>query len=72
MSEKRKRSSEPAHYANVFQVGHNAYEVLLEFGQQDAEIHTRIYLSPQHAQILSDLLSDALREYSVLERNVTK
>jgi Protein of unknown function (DUF3467) len=48
------------HYANFFQIGHNAFEVLIEFGQQEAGIHTRIYLSPQHARILSDLLSNAL------------
>lgn len=71
MSEKeKKRSSQTARYANFFQVGHNAYEFLLEFGQQDAEIHTRIYLSPQHARMLSDLLLDALREHSLLrEKN---
>ena len=73
MSEKeKKRSSQTARYANFFQVGHNAYEFLLEFGQQDAEIHTRIYLSPQHARMLSDLLVDALREHSLLHgRNPT-
>jgi Protein of unknown function (DUF3467) len=54
-----------ARYANYFRVGHNPYEFLLEFGQQDSAIHTSIYLSPQHAKMLSDLLLDALREYSL-------
>jgi Protein of unknown function (DUF3467) len=67
MPEKRKRLSQTARYANFFQVGHNAYEFLLEFGQLDTEIHTRIYLSPQHARVLSDLLVKALRDYSLLE-----
>jgi hypothetical protein len=55
-------SKDPAHYANFFQIGHNAFEVLLEFGQQE-NIHTRIYLSPQHAQILCDLLIDTLQQH---------
>src|SRR5262245_19484528 len=46
------------HYANVFQIGHNAFEVLVEFGQHEGGIHTRIFMSPQHARILSDLLVD--------------
>lgn len=71
MSEKEKKQvSQTARYANFFQVGHNAYEFLLEFGQQDSDIHTRIYISPQHARMLSDLLLDALREHSLLlEKN---
>jgi hypothetical protein len=52
-----------ARYANCFQIGHNAFEFLLEFGQQEARIHTRIYLSPQHARILSDLLIQSLEKY---------
>lgn len=67
MSEKeKKRPSPPARYSNFFQVGHNAYEFLLEFGQRDSEIHTRIYLSPQHARMLSDLLLNALHEHNLL------
>jgi hypothetical protein len=50
-------------YANFFQIGHNAFEFLIEFGQQDGGIHTRIYVSPGHAQILSDLLIKTLREH---------
>ena len=61
-----------ARYANFFQVGHNAYEFLLEFGQQDSDIHTRIYLSPQHAKMLSDLLTAALREHSLLVEGTSK
>jgi hypothetical protein len=55
-----------ARYANYFQVGHNAFEFLIEFGQQDeAGIHTRIYMSPQHARILSTLLLDTLHQYEL-------
>ena len=60
-----KSGKDPARYANFFQIGHNAFEVLIEFGQQE-NIHTRIYLSPQHAQILSDLLLDTLHQHKQL------
>ncbi len=50
-------------YANVFQIGHNAFEVILEFGQHEGGIHTRIVMSPQHARILSDLLLDTIRQH---------
>ena len=49
-------------YANVFQIGHNEFEFLMEFGQQDHGIHTHIYLSPQYARVLSDLLIDTLNQ----------
>jgi hypothetical protein len=45
-STKRTRAKE-GRYADFFQVGRNAFEFLLEFGQQDRGIHTRIYISPQ-------------------------
>ena len=60
-----KSTKDPARYANFFQIGHNAFEVLIEFGQQE-NIHTRIYLSPQHAQILSNLLLDTLQQQKQL------
>ena len=52
-------------YANFFQVGHNKFEVLIEFGQKDSGIHTRIYLSPHYARVLSDLLIESLRQMSI-------
>ena len=67
-SERPKRDATPrparteARYANFFQIGHNAFEFLLEFGQGDS-IHTRIYVSPQHARMLSDLLLETLQEH---------
>jgi hypothetical protein len=54
-----------ARYANFFQIGHNACEFLLEFGQRKA-IHTRIYVSPHHAQLLSDLLIETLEQHRQL------
>jgi uncharacterized protein DUF3467 len=55
-------------YANVFQVGHNAFEFVIDFGQQygqdeEARFHTRIITNPAHVQPLIDTLSDSLAHY---------
>jgi hypothetical protein len=57
-----------ARYANYFEVGHNRYEFLVDFGQFHPEtdkvaLHTRIALGPPHAKLLWRLLSDAIRAY---------
>jgi hypothetical protein len=54
-------------YANHFHIGHNAFEVILEFGQfyegeKQAMMHTRIVTSPAYAATLLHLLSDALAQ----------
>jgi hypothetical protein len=48
-------------YANFFRIGHNECEFLIEFGQQDERIHTRVYVSPHAARVLFDLLIDSLQ-----------
>ncbi len=55
-------------YANYFSVGHNAFEVILEFGQfyegnKQPRIHTRIVTSPAYAKTLIELLQDSLEKY---------
>ncbi len=55
-------------YANFFQVGYNEFEFLIEFGQQDQGIHTRIYVSPQYAHLLSDLLVQTLQQHELENR----
>jgi hypothetical protein len=63
---------EQGRYANFFQIGHNAFEFLIEFGQQDGGIHTRIYVSPQHARILSELLAKTLRQHEGIFGRMTR
>jgi hypothetical protein len=58
-----RKSKEDARYANFFRVGYNAFEFLLEFGQREGRIHTSIYVSPQHAKMLTELLLGALKEF---------
>jgi hypothetical protein len=55
-----------ARYANYFEVGHNRYEFLLDFGQFHPEteqvvLHTRIALGPPHAKLLWQLITSAIR-----------
>ena len=57
-------------YANYFEVGHNAFEFLLDFGQlyltgseAEGRMHTRIIASPAFTQRLVEVLSLALSEY---------
>lgn len=55
-------------YANYFEVGHNAFEFLLDAGQvepQSGEIRftNRIAVSPVHAKLLSELLRRSIAQF---------
>ena len=55
-------------YANYLQVGHNAFEVVFDFGQQypDAPsptLHTRIVTNPAYLKEFLVVLADALEAY---------
>lgn len=57
-----------ASYANYFEVGHNAFEFLIDFGQIDPcsgyfNIGNRIAVGPTHAKLLSRLLTCAVSQY---------
>jgi hypothetical protein len=64
------RGHEPpprAAYANYFQVGQNACEVVLDFGYAHDEKHvvwvTRIVTTPQYAKALLQLLDESLEQH---------
>ncbi len=66
---KARSSSRPraplARYSNYFEVGHNAYEFLLDFGQYQPEtagviLHTRMAVGPTHAKLLAAALASAV------------
>jgi hypothetical protein len=68
MSDTPLREQDPeGRYANYFQIGFNAHEFVIDFGQQylpDPErIHTRIVTSPSSARTLAALLADTLQRY---------
>ncbi len=71
----RQEDKDPPHaeqlegrYANAFQVGHNAFEFLLDFGQvtpESEKIHfyTRIITSPTYAKALLGTLQESIDRY---------
>jgi len=55
-------------YANFFQVGHTAFEFLIDFGQlypdvKEEQLHTRIVTSPTYAKELLRLIRDSIEQY---------
>lgn len=55
-------------YANYFEIGYNAFELILAFGQRHVDStgqtwHTRIVISPGYAKTLLDMLERTIREY---------
>lgn len=59
-------------YVNYFEMGHNPFEFLIDFGQYHpgasegegaTAIHSRIALAPPYAKMLSDLLARSVREH---------
>lgn len=55
-------------YANSFQVGQNAFEFVIDFGQSYVEgkreiFHTRIVSSPYYANVLLKILQDSIKRY---------
>lgn len=67
-SRSEKSSSPDGHYSNYLQVGHNAYEFLLEFGRvlgenEEAELYVCIVTSPGHAKAMLRTLKEAIDAY---------
>jgi Protein of unknown function (DUF3467) len=57
-----------ATYSNYFEVGHNAFEFLIDFGQFQPEhgkvsMHSRMVTGPVHAKLISKLLSEAIARF---------
>jgi Protein of unknown function (DUF3467) len=59
-------------YVNYFEMGHNPFEFLIDFGQYHpgpdeddgaTAIHSRIAMAPPYAKMLSDLLARSVREH---------
>jgi len=59
-------------YANYFEIGHNAFEFILDFGQSyvegegdeaDSMIHSRLILNPFYAGKLLEMLQQAVNQH---------
>jgi hypothetical protein len=61
----RGSGAQEGRYANYFQIGFNAHEFVLEFGQGEGAvlIHTKLYLAPAHAQAFSSALLQSLDQF---------
>jgi hypothetical protein len=64
----RTRSAHVAVYANYFEVGHNAFEFLIDFGQFQPDSGavsklSRVVCGPVHAKLLAKLLWDAVLRF---------
>jgi|SRR5580704_11327959 hypothetical protein len=65
----RRRTSAPqARYTNYFEVGHNALEFIVDFGQYHpetttAQCHTRIVTGPVYAKLLARLLTESIQHH---------
>ena len=65
---KRKSERIEGKYANYFEVGHNAYEFIFDFGQHysendEAELCTRIITSPTYAKVFLNILEVSIKQY---------
>ena len=55
-------------YANHFNVGHNAFEFVIDFGQfyegqSQARMHTRIITAPVYAKQLLRIFTDSMEDF---------
>jgi hypothetical protein len=56
-------------YANYFEIGYNAFEFVLDFGQSfhesdETELYARIILSPGCAKDLCSVLEESIDQYT--------
>lgn len=63
-----KRAKVEGKYANYIEVGYNAYEFVIDFGQlysetEAAELSTRIITSPVYAKLFQKILADSIEQY---------
>ncbi len=65
----RDRSRPTGQYANYFEVGHNAFEFIIDFGQvyagesKEGQLHTRIVTAPVYANTLLKILQGSIDRY---------
>lgn len=57
-------------YANIFKVGYNPSEFVLDFGQYFSEqgkeqFHTRIVTTQEYVKLFFELLQEAINQYKV-------
>ena len=65
--ESHKKKTQDGRYANYFEIGHNAFEFILDFGQmykcEISEFHTRIITNPVYAKAFLISLKESIDNY---------
>ncbi|TCW85661.1 DUF3467 domain-containing protein [Burkholderia sp. SRS-46] len=64
-----------ASYANYFEVGHNAFEFLIDAGQVEpqsgnVQLMSRIAVSPVHAKLLALLLARSIAQFEATHHEI--
>jgi hypothetical protein len=64
----RSRTPPKGAYANYFEVGHTAFEFVIDFGQKysgrrPAACHTRIVTTPVYARALLQVLQESIAQF---------
>ncbi|UCE52429.1 MAG: DUF3467 domain-containing protein [Desulfobacterales bacterium] len=64
----RRRKKLEGRYANYFEVGHNAFEFVIDFGQyypenEGAELYTMVITSPVYAKAFLRTLKESIERY---------
>ncbi|RQR33432.1 DUF3467 domain-containing protein [Burkholderia sp. Bp9143] len=64
-----------ASYANYFEVGHNAFEFLIDAGQVEpqsgnVQLMSRVAISPVHAKLLAQLLARAITQFEATHHEI--
>lgn len=64
-----------ASYANYFEVGHNAFEFLIDAGQVEPQsggiqLMSRIAVSPVHAKLLAQLLMRSIAQFESMHHEI--
>ncbi|MPV68183.1 DUF3467 domain-containing protein [Burkholderia sp. BE17] len=64
-----------ASYANYFEVGHNAFEFLIDAGQVEpqsgnVQLMSRIAVSPVHAKLLAQLLARSIAQFEATHHDI--
>jgi hypothetical protein len=62
-------------YANYFEIGHNAAEFVLDFGQayskvDERKVHTRIVTTAPHAKALLRLLEQSIKRHERIHGDI--
>lgn len=71
------RNTLEGRYANYFEVGHNAFEFILDFGQlysdgEEPQLHARIVTSPAYVKAFLETLRTSIDQFECTYGMISK